>query len=60
MKCKRCGNTTEFTMVREIAFWNDKQKRFDDATSEGDEYYVCDTCMNDNEEGKYIDTEGDY
>ena len=60
MKCKNCGNTKDFTMIREIAFWNAEKKKFEDATEDGDEYYVCDKCMMDNDEGGHIDTEGDY
>ena len=60
MICKNCGNTTNFTMIKEIAYWNDEKRRFDDATEEGEEYFVCDECMHKNEEGKHIDTEGEY
>lgn len=60
MKCKTCGNTKNFTMIEEIAFWNDKEKKFEpDLVGEGSEYYVCDVCMRKNKEG-FIDTEGDY
>lgn len=59
MLCKNCGNTKDFTMIRDIAYWNDEKKIFEDTIS-GDDYYVCDVCMAGNEEGKHIDTEGDY
>ena len=59
MKCKNCGNTERFTMIREIAFWNKEKKVFEDETGNS-EYYVCDDCMTKNEEGSHIDTEGDY
>lgn len=58
MKCNRCGNTEVFTMIREIAFWNDKEKKFEpDLACVGDEYYVCDVCM---VKATKVDTEGDY
>lgn len=59
MLCKKCGNGTQFTMIREIAFWNDEKKEFEGETGNS-EYYVCDVCMGNNEEGSHIDTEGDY
>ena len=59
MLCKRCGNKTEFTMLKEVECWNDKEKKFEVVT-DSDAYFVCDVCMRNNEEGKYIDTEGDY
>jgi hypothetical protein len=46
-------------MIREISFWNKEKKVFEDETGNS-EYYVCDTCMQNNEEGSHIDTEGDY
>ena len=47
-------------MIEEIAFWNDKEKKFEpDLAGEGNEYYVCDVCMKKNKEG-FIDAEGDY
>ena len=58
MKCKNCGNTKDFTMIREIAFWNADKKEFEPIT-DSDEYYVCDVCMAKNKEG-FIDVEGDY
>ena len=67
MKCKTCGNTKEFTMIIETAFWNDTKKKFENAEKDsdegfilgGDEYYVCDVCMKNHKEG-FVDTEGDY
>jgi len=60
MICKRCGNKKDFTMIREIAYWDSEDKMFKDTQDGGDEFYVCDTCMSNNEEGGHIDTEGDY
>ena len=60
MKCKNCGNSIWFTMIKETAHWNAGEKKFEDAGQNADEYYVCDTCMRHNEEGKHIDTEGEY
>jgi len=54
MKCKDCGNTTNFTMVREIASWNDIEKRLEEL-KHWDEYIVCDDCDSDK-----VDTENDY
>ena len=59
MKCKNCGNTKDFTMIKETGAWNAQDKKFESIT-DGQEYYVCDKCMMDNEEGGHIDTEGDY
>lgn len=59
MLCKKCGNKENFTMIEETEYWDSKEKKFKELTS-GDEYYVCDTCMTNNEEGSHIDTEGDY
>ena len=63
MICNRCGNKKEFTMIREIAYWNDEKKKFEDATA-WDEYYICDNCAKKHEVDKdgvvFIDTEGDY
>lgn len=59
MKCNVCGNTERFTMIKEVEIWNSKKKIFEELTS-GDVYYVCDNCMEHNEEGGHIDTEGDY
>ena len=56
MKCMDCENNKQFTMVKEVAYWNDEKKEFVwDKDSQGDEYYTCDMCGS----GK-IDTEGDY
>ena len=60
MKCNRCGNTEYFTMIKETAVWNNDKKRFDDIGQDADEYYVCDNCMAHNNEGGFIDTEGEY
>ena len=57
MKCKKCGNKKSFTMVREVAFWNEKEKKFEDATEDGDEFIVCDKCM---AKASKINTEEDY
>jgi len=46
-------------MIKEVEIWNSKKKIFEELTS-GDVYYVCDNCMEHNEEGGHIDTEGDY
>jgi len=54
-----CGEKNRFTMIKETEAWCDKEKKFKTIT-DGDEYYVCDNCMVHNEEGKHIDTEGDY
>jgi len=54
MLCKRCGNTERFTMIREIASWNIKTKAFEPIT-DSEEYYVCDNCMEHNDEGKYME-----
>ena len=59
MKCKNCGNTKDFTMIKETEAWNAEKKQFETIT-DGVEYYVCDKCMQNNEEGGHIDTEGDY
>ena len=59
MKCKNCGNTKEFTKIREIAYWNAEDKEFEDTMFDGNEYYVCNVCMRNNKE-RNIDTEGDY
>ena len=59
MKCKTCGNTKDFTMVKETTYWNDEEKKFEDAGQNSDEFYVCDVCMRKNKEG-FVDTEGDY
>lgn len=56
MKCNNCGNTEVFIMIKEIAVWNKKEKKFEPMT-DGAEYYVCDVCMNNTTD---IDTEGNY
>jgi len=59
MICKRCGNTKRFTMIKDILYWDAEKKIFERILN-GEEHYVCDDCMINNEEGKHIDTEGDY
>lgn len=59
MKCNVCGNNEQFTMIREIEAWDEKEKRFK-TVENFDEYYVCDICFDKSEVGKHIDTEGDY
>ena len=59
MICKRCGNTKRFTMIREILYWDAEKKIFEKILG-GKERCVCDDCMMNNKEGKYIDTEGDH
>ena len=59
MICNLCGNRKEFTMLKETEAWNDKEKKYEPIT-DGDEYYVCDTCMTNSQAGGHIDTEGDY
>ena len=46
-------------MIKDIAYWNDEKKIFEDIMSGGQEC-VCDICMKSNREGEHIDTEGDY
>lgn len=58
MICKNCGNKERFTMIKDIADWNAKEKKFIPIT-DGDEYYVCDDCTAKSGAG-HIDTEGDY
>ena len=57
MKCKTCGNTKRFTMLKETGHWNDDKKEFEPIT-QSDEYFVCDDCMNNHKEG-FVDAEGD-
>lgn len=59
MRCKVCGNTKRFVMIKETKLWNAKKKKFEPMT-DTDGYYVCSNCMERNEEGGHIDTEGDY
>ena len=59
MICNVCGNKTDFTMIKDIAYWNDEKKIFEDIISGGQEC-VCDVCMGNNREGEHIDSEGDY
>ena len=55
MKCNTCGNKTEFTMVREIGYWDDKDKMFKDVDCVPDEWIICTSCNS-----AKVDTEGDY
>ena len=51
MKCRDCGNTKDFTMLREIGFWEIGDKKFIDSDAIN-EYIVCDKC-----DSRNIDTE---
>ena len=54
MKCEECGNKEDFTMVKEIAYWDNKDKMFKDVDV-SEEYITCAICGS-----VKIDTEGDY
>lgn len=43
MKCRGCGNTKEFTIIREIGYWDDIDKMFKD-TDALEEYIMCGEC----------------
>jgi len=55
MKCKNCGNKEDFTMVREIGYWENKEKMFKDVDRVPEEYIICGICGS-----VKVDTEEDY
>ena len=45
MKCKRCGNTVNFSLMQKIAYWDDNKKLWikDEGKGYADEI-VCNEC----------------
>ena len=55
MKCRDCENKEGFTMVREIGYWDNKDKMFKDVDCVPEEWIICNECSSVN-----IDPEDDY